>query len=311
MSADHDIASPATDLAGYRRPSGICQRDNCTRRVSRRGLCKSHYEYQRRVRVARGERAGIGYTPAARTLEHLRALGAAGLGYKRVAALSGLHPVSVGRIFRQTAVSLDTERRILAVPIPAQTAAWQVAADGAFVDAVGARRRICALVANGHDLTVIREWIREHYPASNIDTSMLSAIAIGKQQKVTARTYRTIADVYDTHDHVRGDSAKARRRAERNAWPGPAAWPPSAIDDPDATPGEQVTFAALVADHRACGRTDDEMAAMFGVGYETLVRRFYRYGIPLGRRWRDHEDEPRADPNNISKAQVRRMGAAS
>lgn len=49
-------------------------------------------------------------------------------------------------------------------------------------------------------------------------------------------------------------------------------------------------FADMVADHRACGRTDDQIAASFGLTLDSLRKRFSRLKIPCGRRWRDIED---------------------
>lgn len=61
----------------------------------------------------------------------------------------------------------------------------------------------------------------------------------------------------------------------------------------------------IVADHRACGRTDDDLALTFGISVESLHRRFYRFGIPIGRRWRDIEDAHVAPV--MSKDEVRRI----
>lgn len=64
-------------------------------------------------------------------------------------------------------------------------------------------------------------------------------------------------------------------------------------------------FADIVADHRACGRTDDDIALSFGVTVESLHKRFYRFGILTGRRWRDIEDA--ATMNVLTKAEARQQ----
>lgn len=65
----------------------------------------------------------------------------------------------------------------------------------------------------------------------------------------------------------------------------------------------------IIADHRACGRTDDDIALTFGINVESLHKRFAVYGIPIGRRWRDIEDA-RCAPV-MTKTEVRRIIASS
>lgn len=76
---------------------------------------------------------------------------------------------------------------------------------------------------------------------------------------------------------------------------------PGEIDGPE--------FVDMIADHRSCGRTDDDIALSFGLTVEALHKRFYRFGITCGRRWRDIEDG--AKGHAMTKAEVRGYGRAS
>ena len=67
------------------------------------------------------------------------------------------------------------------------------------------------------------------------------------------------------------------------------------------------TFPELVAELRWLGYCDDAIAARLGISTEGLHKRFAKFGIPQGRRWRDIEDA-RAEPP-MTKAAVRRIAS--
>ena len=110
-----------------------------------------------------------------------------------------------------------------------------------------------------------------------------------------------------TRDHT------TRRDAFR-----PNRLPPSARHGrPRAIPED---FVEIVADHRAVGRTDDDIALSFGVTVCALHKRFNRaggfyvgrdgvvgLGIPPGRRWRDVEDAVN-DAAPITRDELRGYG---
>ena len=67
------------------------------------------------------------------------------------------------------------------------------------------------------------------------------------------------------------------------------------------------TFVDLVAELRWLGYCDDAIAHRYGISVEGLHKRFAKFGIPQGRRWRDIEDARLEPP--MTKAAVRRIAS--
>jgi hypothetical protein len=64
-------------------------------------------------------------------------------------------------------------------------------------------------------------------------------------------------------------------------------------------------FPERIAEYRELGYVDDAIAARLGITVEGLHKRFGKFGIARGRRWRDIED---AHVEAVmTKAQVRRI----
>lgn len=157
---------------------------------------------------------------------HLHALSAAGIGYRRAAALAGVAENTVYQILtlsrRPTA---RTAERLLAVSADAGPAQR-------LSDATGSRRRLQALQAIG--------WtVREVSDATGHNEPMLVQIT-GRKRRVAPATVASIAAVYDRlHLTPAPDSTpalRARRRALRRCWFPPLAWDVETIDSPDAAP---------------------------------------------------------------------------
>lgn len=179
------------------------------------------------------------YVDAGRAREHLRALGAAGVGWKRAAVLAGVSNGSVSRILYGgpgarppcRRIRPETEQAILAVrPDPAALAA------GALVDVTGTRRRMQALVAIG--------WSQARLAARLGLTPANFGSMLGRSQ-VTAATVRCARALYDelwdtppreTDRRTRQSASRARNYAAARGWPVPMAWDDGTIDDPQATP---------------------------------------------------------------------------
>lgn len=170
--------------------------------------------------------------------EHLRALAAAGIGWKRAAELAGVSNGAVTKILYGTPggqpsrrVRPETEAAILAVrPSPAVMAAT------ARTDATGTRRRLQALAACG--------WPPGRL-AGLLGVSPGNLSTLMRRERVTAATALAVAALFgelwdvpppEGTPQERAAASRARRRAMRQGWVPPLAW--DDIDDPDAVPAE-------------------------------------------------------------------------
>lgn len=192
---------------------------------------------------------------------HIQTLRSAGIGWIRLAELTGMSTASLkaivcGRSGKTPVkrVRAATAEKVLAVrPEPVAQCA-----DGALVDATGTRRRIQALAAVGFTFTSL---------APHLSTNRLYVGDIAVADLVMARTARRTAEVYDRlwdadplqHGATVGGVSRARRLAAREGWPPPLAWDDDTIDDPAAVPdmGQQ---------SRRCGDTADEIAWLLETG---------------------------------------------
>lgn len=204
--------------------------------------------------------------------EHIRALQAEGLGYRRVAALAGLSPSTVLKIVRrdpqradgmpQQRVVPDTARRILAV-----TASPAVLSEGSVVDATGAIRRIHALQACGWSRGLLAGRLGvEHNTLNHI-------IATGR---ATGRMIRAITALYEdlwdqappeSTPHERAAITRTLRAAKANGWVVPMLWDEDTIDDPAARPAEEVAARTTALERL------DELAWLIrsGVGFDVAA----------------------------------------
>jgi hypothetical protein len=157
---------------------------------------------------------------------HLHALSAAGIGYRRAAALAGVAENTVYQILTLSRRPMArTAERLLAVSPDAGPAER-------LPDATGSRRRLQALQAIGWTVREVSEVTGHNEP-------MLVQI-VGGKQRVAPATVASIAAVYDRlHLTQAPDSTpalRARRRALRRCWFPPFAWDVETIDSPDAVP---------------------------------------------------------------------------
>lgn len=180
------------------------------------------------------------FTDAGPAREHIRKLGAQGIGWQQVARIAGLSAGTVSHLLYGAAgrpagrrVRKETSAAILAVrpSVDTLTACTPV-------DATGSRRRVQALAAAGHAIPALAR--RLGMQPSNLRTTMA-------RDRVKAATARAIRDLYDELWDAAPDestpsaarhAAAARADAARNGWPVPAAWDDYAIDNPGAFPAE-------------------------------------------------------------------------
>ena len=181
------------------------------------------------------------FVDATRAREHVQALRAAGIGWRRAAELAGVAPATVDKILHggpgsrpQTRrLRPETEQKILAVRPGLDTMGAR-----ALVDAAGAQRRLQALVAAGHSQARLAE--RLGITPANFTTTM-------SEPRMTAGTVRAVRALYDQMWDVAPDesthrariaTSRARNYARARGWAVPAAWDEEELDAPDGKPAD-------------------------------------------------------------------------
>ena len=251
----------------------------CGRKATRRRMCHACYE-KRRTRDTAYGRWQSTFVDAEPARRHVLALRAAGMGRRRLAALSGvsdsvIHVLVNGRPERGTGPSKRIASRnakaILAIPMPDT----RTLAGGSRVDIIGTTRRLQALVAIGYTQNDLAN--RLGVTAAN-STPLFHA-----EGQVLAATALKVAELYDRLSMTAGPSQAARDRASRLKWAPPLAWDDDTIDQPDAKPNrgqkQKVSFADRYLELRDLGFRDDEIADRFGVKPDSLERQLFRHGL--------------------------------
>lgn len=169
-------------------------------------------------------------------------------------------------------------------------------ADECRVTAVGARRRLQALVAIGYSQTDLAEQLHLH-----------RGTLAHWCYDVPPHKWRAVAALFTRLQLVPGTSQRARAHARKRGWPPPLAWDEETIDDETATPVGippknyrqwnriPEDFVELVLDAREHGKSDVEIAASMGIKLNAFGKRLNRAGLPERRhawtgpqRCRDH-----------------------
>ncbi|MEA5454488.1 hypothetical protein SPF06_07120 [Sinomonas sp. JGH33] len=246
-----------------------------------------------RARAKLYGRYDCGRVPAAPVREHVQGLMAAGIGIKRVSALSGVSTGTLSKLLYgvpskgigpRERCQRDVADRLLAVALG--TAAL---ADGALVDATGTHRRLQALVSIGYSVSRLGEML-------GIDRANMAG-PIGRHPQVTAATARKAAALYERLWNVphepeghfeRISASRARNHAAARGWAPPMAWDDDTIDDPAASPtGTEQTMrtsahtSELVEDIEhmlTTGASPEEVAHRTGRNPRDLDRILYRAG---------------------------------
>ncbi len=209
-----------------------CNRPQCVRPVSRRGMCAACYETQRVRQNAYGTWVSQ-RVDADPVRAHLLALRAAGVGTRAVADATGVSRSALvvllnGRPERGTPpprfVMVSTAEKLLALPVPSHPV--EMAATMARVPAIGFRRRVQALVANGWTMT---------YLAVRLGVTVTNLSAALQREHVSAKRHRDAAALFDELQ-LPGPSERAKAYARKRKWPLPLEWDEDMIDDPAARP---------------------------------------------------------------------------
>ncbi len=174
--------------------------------------------------------------------EHVRQLRQSGMGLKVLARVSHVShgalsklmygkrmPDGSYRLSKQ--VRQETARKILAVE-----ATYDTLGATTPVESTGTRRRLRALVANGHSMSSIGRRLGPQWTSGNIHS------LIGSDRGVAAKTAAAVRDLYavmaneppdESTPHARIAASRARNYAKARDWLGPAWWDEDTIDVPD------------------------------------------------------------------------------
>jgi transcriptional regulator with XRE-family HTH domain len=181
------------------------------------------------------------YVDAGRAREHVRALSAAGIGWRRAAELAGVSETSVSKLLyggtggrpQSRRLRAETERKLLAV-----RPGLEALSGRALVDATGAQRRLQALVAAGHSQAQLGA--RLGISRANFTKTMTGG-------RLTAGTVRAVRVLYDDLWDVAPDetahrakiaASRARNYARERGWAVPAAWDDEQLDARGGKPAE-------------------------------------------------------------------------
>jgi hypothetical protein len=223
------------------------------------------------------------YVDAEPARKHLRALGAAGIGWRRAAELAGLSGGTVSKLLYGGPGDRPPSRRIRPETAEAILAVQPSAArlaPGALTAITGTRRRMQALVATG--------WSQARL-ASELGLTRANFGTMMRCDQVTAGTARAASELYDRlwnqpppeHDQrTRIAASRARNYAAKRGWVVPLAWDDDVIDDPDSRPADDWKRPARTTRRRA-ELAEDAEELIRREGY-TREHAAARLGVSLG-----------------------------
>ena len=205
-----------------------CSTPGCTRGGQlRRGKCRACYEKWRLRQHAYGRFDPL-FVDAAPAIAHIEKLREAGVSWRRMSELTGVYRTQIRDIYPDAVkIGKSTAERILNTPIPAGK--HTVALDNDRVPAIGAVRRLRALVANGWTQSYLAERL-------GMTIQNLSWVTHHKQDGISVRRDRDIRALFDELQLTPGPSVRARNLGVKHGWALPLEWDEELIDDPAAEP---------------------------------------------------------------------------
>lgn len=216
-TATKPLPEHGTTARAKGRPSGATPRCPCP-------PCRAaERAYAKRCRVlnATGRTLRVPVEPVAR---HVDALFAAGGGWVQIADLAHISQSSLSKIRnrQQAVLRRGVADRILGIQ------PGQGLPERRSVSAIGAVRRVRALMVTGHTVAAVGD-------AANLNHTVMHGLVNGRLDSVWATTDASITAAYVALAHRPGSNARARNRARREGWYGPLAWDGN-IGHPDAVP---------------------------------------------------------------------------
>ena len=233
-------------------------------------------------------RTPTGWVDAEPVRQHVRAILATGVGWKRIGQVAGVASGTMTTLLygktredgRRSApcrrMNPAAARKLLALPLPTVTQL----PGGVPVDGTGTRRRLQALAVLGWSVAAVA---RE----GGIDRQSLDAAMRGRP--VLARTHQAVAVVYQrlwntrppADDHSsRVSVSRTVNRAASTGWVPPAAWDDDTIDDPTVQPAALADVDEDLVDEHAIELVlDGQPMALTGRELEVAVERLMDTGL--------------------------------
>lgn len=227
--------------------------------------------------------------------DHVNELRAAGIGWKRVAELSGVGNTAISQLVYGRKGSKNDPRkgeelkRVLrskADKIMAVQAEDVLESTGGLVPAIGVHRRIQALAYMGWSLAKIGRLIGVQ--RANMNSLLLrKTVTVGMFKRVD-KVYRELWDKRPAHDLWREKIAYERtvRMARDRHWKSALAWDDIDSDVRPVKPGDEFSVDAAeerrveVARLHACRMSDRQIAETLGVTDRTVQRDRQVLGLP-------------------------------
>ncbi|MEU6217236.1 hypothetical protein ABZ845_06885 [Streptomyces sp. NPDC047022] len=226
----------------------------------------AHREYEQKRSRQKAYGTWQPYVDATPARQHVRALMSRGLGWRRIADLSGVARGTVNKLLYGSPKPSIRIRDEVADRLLAVDYSTELVADGALVDATGTWRRIRALVAVGWPKVHIARALGSHGQGLQLH-----------ERLVLASTARRVAELYDAwwdadptgHGVQAAQVGRACRYASSRGWAGPMAWDDDALDDPEAQPHTESRQAISAAERRE----EVEHLASFGTSTTEIAMR--------------------------------------
>jgi hypothetical protein len=213
------------------------------------------------------------FTDAQPAREHVLALCAYGVGYRRIASVSGVSSGAVVRLLWGSGGEPPTRRmrHETAAKLLALRPSRALLGPSTLTDAAGTQRRLQALITIGHCRIVLAARL------GIIPTNLNRIIRSG--ERVEVATARAVSALYDELWNTAPDEStpeaarratRARREGTANGWPPPVAWDDDQIDDPAAaTPPEWQRRDGKLRDSAALAEDATELIEK--QGYDRLT----------------------------------------
>lgn len=204
---------------------------------------------RRRAKARAYGRDYTGLVDSSEAREHVLWLMSQGMGWKRLAEVSGVGKTAVASlIYGRKGANSDPRKGELVKRIPRTKADALLAvqptlenlSDGALIDSRGTRRRIQALVAMGWSLSKIA--VLAGIEPTNMSIVLNGTQCTAKRARIIAAIYEELWDQMPPRDewHDKAAYSRARGMAKQKGWLPPLAWDDIDLDDSPAE-GEFLT----------------------------------------------------------------------